>query len=112
VLLRLRQLHDEAPSYAIYRAKDKRVGWLTSPQTRPVLVDQLEAALRLDELHIHDAGTLDQMSTFHWNDDGRAEAEENQFDDDVMAAGIALQIRRSAFPRMLTLPEREEAKAA
>lgn len=109
VLLALVKLHAGTASYGIYRARDKRIGWLTSPATRPILVDELEAALRLGELLIHDAGTVDQLSTFAYNDDGKAEALEGYHDDDVMAAGIAVQLRRRSFGRVLDLPTKQAA---
>lgn len=106
VLLRLRELHAGSAPYAIYRVKDGRQGWLTSSANRPVLVDQLEAALRTGELHLHDAGTLDQLATFAWSDDGRPEAPDGYHDDDVLALGIAWQVRRRSFGRVLGLPPR------
>jgi hypothetical protein len=101
VLLRLVQLHADSAAYALYRAKDRRLGWVTSSATRPVLVDQLEAALRLGEIVLHDAATVDQCQTFSWSDDGRPEAQEGYFDDDVLALGIAWQVRRRAFVRVI-----------
>lgn len=111
VLLALTKLHAAIAPYRIFRAKDRRVGWLTTSASRPVLVDQLEVALRLGEITLHDAGTVDQLSTFAYNDDGRPEAQEGYHDDDVLATGIAVQLRRRAFGRVLgTRPP--EAKAA
>lgn len=101
VLLRMVQLAGEHTCYTIYRAKDKRLGWITSKATRPVLVDQLEAALRLGDVRLHDAETIDQCLAFAYNDDGRPEAPEGFHDDDVIAIGIAWQVRRRAFGRVL-----------
>lgn len=114
VLLALVALHKGSAPYQIYRAKDKRVGWLTTNASRPVLIDQLEAALRTSGLVLHDAGTVDQFSTFAYNDDGRPEAQEGYHDDDVLAVGIAWQLRRRAFGRLLgeRSPAAAEAKAA
>ena len=101
VLLKLRELHDATAPYAIFRARDGRLGWLTSSASRPILIDQLEAALRTGELVLHDAGTVDQFGTFAWSDDGHPEGQEGYSDDDVMAAGIAWQIHWRAFVRVL-----------
>lgn len=123
VLLALSKLHGGDAPYQIFRAKDKRVGWLTSKATRPVLIDQLEEALRTgaesrargDEIPsgilLHDASSVDQMATFAYNDDGRPEAQEGYHDDDVLALGIAWQLRRRAFGRVLDVPK-PEGKAA
>jgi hypothetical protein len=110
-ILALRGLHAGTAPYAIYRAHDKRLGWLTSTATRPVLVDQLEQALRTSAIALHDAGTVDQLSTFVYNDDGRPEADEGYHDDDVLALGIAWQVRRRSFGRILDLPDRAKAAA-
>ena len=106
VLLALTKLHAGTAPYRIYRAPDKRVGWLTTSATRPVLVDQLEEALRTSALTLRDAGTVDQMSTFAYSDDGRPEATAGYHDDDVLALGIAWQVRRHAFPLVIGLPTR------
>ena len=111
VLLALTKLHAGTASYRIYRAPDRRVGWLTTNASRPVLVDQLEEALRTSALTLRDAGTVDQMSTFAYNDDGRPEAQEGYHDDDVMAAGIAVQLRRRAFGRVLDVRQPEAVAA-
>ena len=52
-------------------------------------------------LILHDVGSLDQSGTFAWSDDGRPEAQEGDRDDDVLAAGIAWQVRRPAIGRVL-----------
>jgi hypothetical protein len=111
VLLRLAQLHAGTGPYRVFRAKDKRTGWLTSTATRPVLVDELEAALRTGAVAIHDAGTVDQLSTFAYSDDGRPEAQEGYHDDDVLALGIAWQVRRRSFGRVLGVTRGEEKAA-
>lgn len=110
VLLALVRLQAGTAPYRLYRAKDKRVGWLTTNASRPVLVDQLEEALRTAALTLHDAGSVDQLSTFAYNDDGKPEAQEGYHDDDVLALGIAWQLRRRAFGRVLDV--RAESKAA
>lgn len=102
-LLALCQLAGNSAPYTIYRARDAHSGWLTTSANRPILVDQLEAALRTGRLTLHDAPALDQFSTFAYSDDGRPEAQEGYRDDDVMAAGIAWQIRERAFVRVLGL---------
>lgn len=111
VLLRLAQLHAGTAPYRIFRAKDKRRGWLTTTATRPLLVDQLEEALRTAGITLHDAGSIDQFSTFAYNDEGRPEAPEGYHDDDVLAAGIAWQVRRRAFGRVLDV-RHPEGRAA
>lgn len=111
VLLALRALAIGAP-YAIFVGPDKRAGWLTTNASRPVLVDQLEAAIRTSAVTLHDAATVDQLSTFAYNDDGKPEAQEGYHDDDVMALGIAWQVRRRSFGRVLDVPAHHRQAAA
>jgi hypothetical protein len=51
------------------------------------------------------------MSTFAYSDDGRPEAQDGYHDDDVMAAGIAVQLRRRAFGRVLDVRQPEAVAA-
>lgn len=111
VLLALAKLHAGTAPYRLFRAKDKRLGWLTTRASRPILIDQLEAALRTSAMTLHDAGSVDQCSTFAYNDDGRPEAQDGYHDDDVIALGIGWQLRRRAFGRVLEV-RHAEAKAA
>jgi hypothetical protein len=108
VLLRLAQLHAGTAPYRIFRAKDRHLGWLTTTATRPLLVDQLEEALRTAGISLHDGGSIDQFGAFAYSDDGRPEAQEGYHDDDVLAAGIAWQVRRRSFRRVLDVRHSEE----
>lgn len=101
-ILRLSQLQQvPGTPYAIFRAKDRKYGWLTTPASRPVLVDQLEQAIRTGEVKLHDAETVDQFSKFSWNEQNKPEAQQGFHDDDVIAVGIAVQMRRKSFGLVL-----------
>ena len=109
VRVKIEELYTAAAPYGLYRARDKRLGWLSTPESRTLLVDQLAEAIRTRAIAFHDEGTLDQCRTFHENEKGRAEAQEGFHDDDVIAAGIAWQLRRRAFGRVLDVPARRAA---
>lgn len=79
----------------------------TTAANRLLLVDELEAAVRTGALHVHDAATVDQLSAFAWSDAGRAEAPDGYHDDDVLALGIAWQVRKRSFTRVLDVPRRD-----
>jgi hypothetical protein len=89
----------------------RRSGWLTTNANRPVLVRQLEVAIRTGAIRLHDAGTIDQFAMFAYNGDGRPEAQEGHHDDDVMAIGIANQVRMRPGPMVLDV-SRVEGRAA
>ena len=110
VRVRVLDLWKASHPYTPFRARDGEFGWNTTRESRTMLVDALAAAIRTDTIVIHDEGTLDQCRTFHENAKGRAEAQEGYHDDDVIAVGIAWQMRRSLFGRVLGT--REETVAA
>lgn len=112
VRVALEALYKPDASYAMFRARDGRLGWLQTNETRTVLVDQLAAGVRNSQIQLHDAGTIDQFAAFHENERGRAEAQEGYHDDDVIATGVAWQMRRRLFGRVLGLPTSSRKAAA
>ena len=60
---------------------------------------------------VHDRDTLQEMLSFIRNEKGRAEAEQGEHDDLVMAYGIALMARASGQQRMDMPEEKKEKKA-
>lgn len=80
--------------YDTYTGKTvKAFGFDTNPRTRPPLVDGLKdvASRALDT--ITDYATLGEMLTFVYDEKWKAQAEQGQHDDLVMALGIAHAIR-------------------
>ena len=75
------------------------LGWPTDQATKPILVDDLAAAIAGGHLLIHSPGLVDECLTFVTTDTGSQEAQEGKFDDRVMAAGIAWQVRKRGMSR-------------
>ena len=75
------------------------LGWPTDQATKPILVDDLAAAIAQQALIINSAGLVDECMTFVTTDSGGQEAVESKFDDRVIAAGIAWQVRKRAAPK-------------
>lgn len=94
-----------------YTGKHKQsFGFQTTMLTRPVLVARMVEFMR-DNIHmIHDRDTLQECLTFIRNEQGRAEAEQGEHDDLVMAFGIALMARGQQ--KMTTEEERAETQKA
>lgn len=69
-----------------------RLGWLTTAQSRPFMLDELAENVRELWLVIHSQGLVGEMMTFVRNEKGRAEAQEGCFDDRVFGTAIALQM--------------------
>ncbi len=75
------------------------LGWPTDQATKPILVDDLAAAIAGGHLLVHSPELVDECFTFVTTDSGSQEAQEGKFDDRVMAAGIAWQARKRGMSR-------------
>lgn len=87
----------------------KSFGFQTNGMTRPVLVAKLVEYMRDNLQGIHDADTLREALTFIRTEQGRAEAEEGEHDDLLLALGIALMARGQ---QQMTLTEKGEDRTA
>ena len=75
------------------------LGWPTDQATKPILVDDLAAAITQEAIGIESAALVDECLTFVMTESGSQEAAEGAHDDRVMAAGIAWQARKRAVTR-------------
>jgi hypothetical protein len=82
-------------------------GFQTNSTSRPVLIARMVEFMRDHVQLIHDRDTLGECLTFIRNDRGRAEAEQGEHDDLVMAYGIALMARAQ---QKMTATDGEERK--
>jgi len=71
-----------------------RLGWHTNAKTKPLMIDDLAAAIAQGHLLIRSSFLVDQCLTFVVKDSGDQEAQEGKSDDLVMAAAIAWQVRK------------------
>ena len=76
------------------KVKEKKPGWHTNAQTRPLLLDELNEALEEDHMLANDKLFLAECKTFVDNG-GKYEAAEGEHDDLVIAWGIAWQARKT-----------------
>jgi len=70
------------------------LGWPTDQQTKPILVDDLAAAIAGGHILIHSSELVDECFSFITTDTGSQQAQEGKYDDRVMALGIAWQVRK------------------
>lgn len=68
-----------------------KLGWRTTRVTRPLLISDLNAAMRDGELIIHSKYTLDEMSVFVYNNNNDMEPQAGFHDDTIFATGICNQ---------------------
>lgn len=69
-----------------------QLGFRTDTKTKPMIIDDLRASLRVGEIELNDRTTMQEMLTFVVKESGKLEAEENCHDDCVMALAIANHI--------------------
>jgi hypothetical protein len=81
------------------------LGWPTDQKTKPILVDDLAAAIVSGGLLIRSAELADECQSFVQTNSGQ-EAQAGAFDDRVIAAGIAWQARkrRVTYPVLVRPP--------
>ncbi len=68
----------------------KKIGFQTSTKTKPLLISNLDKAIRHD-LKITAKLILDELRTYIIIDDGQTEASEGSHDDSVIATALAIQ---------------------
>ncbi|WP_422023358.1 hypothetical protein [Pyruvatibacter mobilis] len=92
------------PDFYIEEVLDKttdkiteRLGFYVSVKTKPLIIDQLRADLRNNELSITDEVILRELSTYIVNESGAMEAEEGCHDDCVMSLALCNFIHEGYF---------------
>lgn len=73
------------------------LGFRTTTKTKPLIIDQLRASLRDDELQLSDRTTIKELMTYIVNDSGAMEAEAGCYDDCVVSLAIANHIHEGVF---------------
>lgn len=70
-----------------------RLGWLTTRQSKPVLVDGLKTLLRERQSGIRWIGTVHEAASFVYDKNGSMNAQTDCFDDQLMSYMIAQEMR-------------------
>ena len=77
----------------LYYWRDGTHGWVTSSLTKPLMITDLEEALRKGYAHPSCQNTIDELSSYEWKVNGSTGGAEGIHDDSVMALAIAYQAR-------------------
>lgn len=72
-------------------------GFRTTVKTKPLILDQLRATLREENIELNDKTTLREMLTYVVTESGAMEAEKGCFDDCVMSLALANHIHEGKF---------------
>jgi hypothetical protein len=73
------------------------LGFRMNTKTKPLVIDQLRASLREEEMKLHDRTTIHELMTFVVTDSGSMEAESGCHDDTVISLAIANHIHEGVF---------------
>lgn len=74
-----------------------KLGFTTTAKTKPLIIDQLRASMRENELQLNDKTTIREMLTYIVTESGAMEAEAGCFDDCVMALALANHVHEGAW---------------
>lgn len=67
-----------------------KYGWATNRQTKPLMIDELDKALREDAIKVYDRATIAELRTYVQDEKGRLSG--SPHDDRVMSLAIAVQM--------------------
>ena len=74
-----------------------KLGFTTTSKTKPLVIDQLRASMRENELELNDKTTIREMLTYIVTQSGSMEAEPSCFDDTVMSLALANHVHEGAW---------------
>ena len=72
-------------------------GWHTNPTTRPIILSELEEAVRNFAVRPYSKNTVSEMMSFIRDDKGKPAHAEGAYDDEVMSLAIAWHMRQVAI---------------
>jgi hypothetical protein len=72
-------------------------GWHTNPTTRPIVLSELEEAVRNFAVRPYSRNTVSEMMSFIRDDKGKPAHAEGAYDDEVMSLAIAWHMRQVAI---------------
>jgi hypothetical protein len=82
-----------------------KLGFSTTAKTKPLIIDQLRAAMRENEIELNDKTTIREMLTYIVTESGSMEAEPSCFDDCVMSLALANYVHEGSWEPVDVPPE-------
>ena len=74
-----------------------KLGFRTDVRSKPMIIDDLRASLRMKEMELNDKVTMQEMLTYVVKESGKLEAEEGCHDDTVMSLAICNHIHEGVY---------------
>lgn len=109
VIQKLREIYPTSRIYTeeyIDRDNDDetaKLGWLTTKQSKPIVIEGMKTLLRENCDGIRWLGTITEMSSYVYDKKGSMNAQEGCFDDQVMSYCIAQEMRARMPARPVTV---------
>ena len=82
-----------------------KLGFTTTAKSKPLIIDQLRASMREEELELNDKITIREMLTYIVTESGAMEAEHGCHDDCVMSLALANYVHEGAWEAVETPDE-------
>jgi phage terminase large subunit len=95
---------------AIESEEDNKIGWVTNKTTRMLAIDGLAIALRQRAIRIYDIQSVKELMTFIIGYNGKPQAANGAYDDNVMAMAIALKVAEISPKTKVSTKEEMMAK--
>ncbi|HEN3614726.1 TPA: terminase [Yersinia enterocolitica] len=98
----IQKLREVYPHRAIYSEQyldrdhddeTPKLGWLTTAQSKPVIIEGFKSLLRENASGVRWIGTINELNTYVYDARGRMNAQTGCFDDQVMSYAIAQEMR-------------------
>jgi hypothetical protein len=89
--------HTEIQHDKVTDRETVKLGFSTTAKTKPLVIDQLRAAIRDDEIELNDKTTIREMMSYIVTESGAMQAENNCFDDCVMSLALANYVHEGAW---------------
>ena len=74
-----------------------KLGFSTTAKTKPLIIDELRASVRENEIELNDKTTIREMLTYVVTESGSMEAEPGCYDDCVMSLALANHVHEGAW---------------
>ena len=74
-----------------------KLGFTTTARTKPLIIDQLRASMRKEEIELNCKVTIREMLTYIATETGAMQAEAGCFDDTVIALALANHVHEGAW---------------
>jgi hypothetical protein len=77
----------------------RKIGWRTDSVTKPMMIDELNQAVRDDAIHLTDSETIGELTMYVRDENGKMGG--SPFDDQVISLAVAQQMLKFAYDQVV-----------